>query len=50
MCWLRAHRIIRIDLGVSYDRALVNNESGRHRQRPGIIAIVFGNIDAEFKV
>jgi len=50
MFWLRADSIIRIDLGVTDDRALVNDESGRHRQCPGIITVVFGNIDAEFKI
>ena len=45
-----SYRIIRVSLCVSYNRFAVNNESGCQRQRPRIVSIVFGQINAELQI
>ena len=50
MARFRPNGMIRTDFCVSYNSVRVNNESGRHRQGPGIITIVFGHIDTELKI
>jgi hypothetical protein len=50
MLGFRPDGIIRIHLCVSQMPLLVNNESGRHRQGPGLITIMPGHIDAELEI
>lgn len=45
-----SNRVIRIHFRVSYHPFLIDNEPARHGQRPGIVSVVFGHIDPEFKV
>ena len=47
---LGSDRVIRIHFRVSDDPGPVNNESARHGKCPGIIPVVFTQINAELKI
>lgn len=46
----RPDRVVGIDIGMPDDPFGIDNQGGGNRQRPTVICVVFGNVEAELPV